>query len=97
MNHNWNQIDCEWIHLVSLGDYKFGEDIDQYVQMGLAKYDFDDEPDNTGWETYSTHDPSVLIYTEVSIIITVDCDNRFVFKEHNLIGLSIPELINPAR
>lgn len=75
---------------ISLGIFKFNDAIKNYVDT----YNFEiSAKDESGYEGYSFHDPETSIFVEGGIIVSVASYKECIYRERNMIGMSLRELL----
>lgn len=87
-------VKLEWIPLQRLGDFKFGESIEPYIEpYGL--YSIPDEYENSvGWDVYGMENIGIRIYTENGVITSIACYEECLYEGKNLIGMELVDVVS---
>lgn len=85
---NW-----EWSPSNGVGPLKYGALIQDYLSEYPIRLLEPEGSDVTGWGTYEIENSDKTIWTEEGKIVSIRCDEYFVYKGNNLIGLSKIECI----
>jgi len=89
------KMDYRYTANISLGEFKFGSSITQYLED--FKHDFTPSDSATGWDNYSFKYPEIDIYTEEDEIISIRCEKHFFWKKKDLIEMHISDFIDLAK
>jgi hypothetical protein len=75
-----------------VGDFKINSKISNYFNL----YEFEIFPKDGEYdsEKYNIYNPSISLFVENEIIESICCDEECLYKERNLIGMSIDEFIS---
>lgn len=86
-NINW-----VWTPAVGVGPFRYGE----HIAAMEAEFCLEPVIDkcDSNWDEYRVKGSDNSIYTEHGLIVSVSCDDMFVFEGTNLIGISEEELIS---
>lgn len=83
----------DWDPGVGVGAFRYGDLISVY----LSKFDLEltvpEKSSDTGWGRYEIADGEVIVWTEGGRIVGVRCEEEFVYKQQNLIGMTQEQLV----
>jgi hypothetical protein len=83
--------ETEWIPQKKVGPFKFGHSIKEYIQ----KYNLVSIPEEynekASWSVYKVGEDD-RIYVEEDKIVSILCCSKCLYKDRNLIGMSIDEV-----
>ena len=84
----------KWIPMKSVGPFKFGSLIQKYHEKFCLKRIPDEYNEKVGWDVYGISDEDIRIYFEEGKIEAVSCETNCIYKDIDMIGMAIEELIN---
>lgn len=82
-----------WIPNEGIGVFKFGTALRDYMSTFSLREKELDTDDNTDWVSYELVGTSNNIYTEDGKITAISCEDEFIYKNKNLIGMTEQEFI----
>ena len=78
----------------SVGPFRFGTKISDYLENSVYNYIQKKDPDETNWDCYEIESPKLDIYVENGLIQSIACYKKCILNGKNIIKIKIGDFIS---
>ena len=86
-----------WIPLVSVGPFKFGDDINNYFVQYRLKQIPEEYNEKVNWDVYALPNEELRIFSENGRIVAVACEKICAYEDLNIIGMKMGKVAQAIR